>query len=469
MPVYRLSAQIIGRGSGKSAVAAAAYRAAERLVEAVSAVASAAYRSGSALGDGTRSVEHDFVAKRGVVHSEIVLPADAPPWMADRERLWNAVEAAEKRKDAQLAREIQLAIPRELDRRAQTGLVRDFVTEHFVALGMVADFAIHDVRARDGGRQPHSHVMLTLRRIDPESRTGFGLKETAWNRKELLRGWREAWAGHVNAALERSAVAERVDHRTLEAQRQEAAAAGDFAKAAELDREPEPKVGPQAWALERDGIATDRGDMLREVRERNAERRQVYEQVAEHGEAAMARFLALREQAGDAIEAFVAWGEERVAELSAFARGAMVAAGIGAAALGLLPERDSFRPPEATVEVTAPATPREERAVVTGSDDTEIEMLLQEMDRETAHREAATREAVERELPEAEAREAGVTAGDRPAPLSEEEIAAIGREEAELEAEAEGDGQEVDEAEALLAEMEEQDRAAEQEGLEIGD
>ena len=82
-------------------------------------MASAAYRSGSALGDETQSVEHDFVAKRGVVHSEIVLPADAPPWMADRERLWNAVEAAEKRKDAQLAREIQVAIPRELDRTAR--------------------------------------------------------------------------------------------------------------------------------------------------------------------------------------------------------------------------------------------------------------------------------------------------------------------------------------------------------------
>lgn len=97
----------------------------------------------------------------------------------------------------------------------------------------------------------------------------------------------------------------------------------------------------------------------------------------------------------------------------------------------------------------------------------EIEMLLQEMDRETAHQEAATREAVERELPEAEAWEVGVTTGDWPAPLGEEEIAAVERDEAELEVEA--DGQEVDEAEALLAEMEEQDRAAEQEGLEIGD
>ena len=81
--------------------------------------------------------------------------------------LWNAVEAAEKRKDARLAREIQLALPRELDREAQIALVRDFVTEQMVARGMVADFAIHDVRARDGGRQPHSHVMLTTRADRP--------------------------------------------------------------------------------------------------------------------------------------------------------------------------------------------------------------------------------------------------------------------------------------------------------------
>lgn len=151
MAVYRLSAQIIGRGAGLSVVAAAAYRAASRLVEAASAVASAAYRSGAALDDEAHGAVHDFGRKRGVVHSEIVLPTDAPPWMADRERLWNAVEASERRKDAQLAREIQVAIPRELDRDSQIALVRDFVTEQFVARGMVADFAIHDVKARDGG------------------------------------------------------------------------------------------------------------------------------------------------------------------------------------------------------------------------------------------------------------------------------------------------------------------------------
>src|SRR5689334_20539201 len=192
--------------------------------------------------------------------------------MADRERLWNAVEASEKRKDARLARETQLALPRELDRGAQLELVRGFVAEQMVARGMVADFVVHDVRARDGGRQPHAHVMTTTRAIDATKPLGFGGKVRAWDDRDLVLEWREAWAGHVNAALEQARTPERVDHPTLEAQRLEAAAAGDFDRAAELDREPEPKVGFRAWALEREGVATERGDMLRSVRERNAER-----------------------------------------------------------------------------------------------------------------------------------------------------------------------------------------------------
>src|SRR3954453_2244463 len=143
MAVYRLSVSVISRGDGgRSALASAAYRAAERLVERgrewlTSAVGAAAYRSGAGLaGDGGQAF--DFSAKRGVVHSEIVLPPDAPVWMGDRERLWNAVEASEKRKDARLARETQLALPRELGREAQLELVRDFVPKQMVARGMVA-------------------------------------------------------------------------------------------------------------------------------------------------------------------------------------------------------------------------------------------------------------------------------------------------------------------------------------------
>src|SRR5690242_10484850 len=309
--VYRLSVSVISRGGARSALASAAYRAAERLVELgrdaiTSAVGAAAYRSGAELaGDGGQAF--DFSRKRGVVHSEIVLPEGAPVWMGDRERLWNAVEASERRKDARLARETQLALPRELDREAQLGLVRDFVAEQMVGRGMVADFAIHDVRARDGGRQPHAHVMTTTRAIDPARPLGFGGKVRAWDDKAMLLEWREAWADHVNAALELARTPERVDHRTLEARRLEAAAAGDFDRAAELDREPEPKVGFRAWALEREGVATERGDMLRSVQERNAERRAIYAEVAEAGERAKALFLKARQLAGDAFEAFESW------------------------------------------------------------------------------------------------------------------------------------------------------------------
>ena len=157
MPVYRLSAQIIGRGAGKSAVAAAAYRAAERLVEAASAVASAAYRSGAALGDERASVEHDFrrEARRGAQRDRASRRTRRSGWPT-ASGCGTRSRPPRSRKDAQLASEIQLALPRELDREAQIALVRGFVAEQFVARGMVADFAIHDVRARDGGRQPHA-------------------------------------------------------------------------------------------------------------------------------------------------------------------------------------------------------------------------------------------------------------------------------------------------------------------------
>src|SRR3954453_5025981 len=343
MAVYRLSVSVISRGDGgRSALASAAYRAAERLVELgrdaiTNAGGAAAYRAGAELaGDGGQAF--DFSAKRGVVHSEIVLPEGAPVWMADRERLWNAVEASEKRKDARLARETQLALPRELDREAQLGLVRSFVAEQMVARGMVADFAIHDVRARDGGRQPHAHVITTTRAIDPTKSLGFGGKVRAWDDKALVLAWREAWADHVNRALEAERIAETVDHRTLEAQRLEAAAAGDLGRAAELDREPEPKVGWEAWQLERKGVGTERGDMLRAVIERNGERRAVYERVGAAGGGERARFLELREELGDALEAFLAWGTEVAERARAFARGAMVAGAGGLAGLGRLPE-----------------------------------------------------------------------------------------------------------------------------------
>lgn len=258
MAIYRLSAQVISRASGRSATAAAAYR------------------SGGRIADQRTGQVHDYERRSGVVHEEIMAPPNTPEWMLDREALWNAVEQAEKRKDAQLCREIQLALPHELDRQNQLELVREFAGQEFVARGMIADVAFHESHRKGDPRNEHVHVMLTLREIAGD---GFGRKDRSWNERALIGHWREQWAEHVNRALERAGHQERVDHRTLEAQRivaerqaAEARAANDNEKAATLeieavilDREPEPKIGHIATALERQGMRTERGDLWRSV------------------------------------------------------------------------------------------------------------------------------------------------------------------------------------------------------------
>ena len=231
MAIYRLSAQIIKRSTGRSACAASAYRAAARIADP---------RTGEV---------HDYRRRSGVDATHVFAPAGAPDWATDRARLWAEVENVERRRDAQLAREIQLALPVELGPRESGELVAGFVREQFAREGMIADVALHDI----GGKNPHAHVMLTLREIGPE---GFGKKQRAWNRTDLLLRWREAWAAHVNKALERAGVEARVDHRSLEAQG--------------LDRLPQPKLGPAAAALEQKGIRTDRGDELRRVQQVNS-------------------------------------------------------------------------------------------------------------------------------------------------------------------------------------------------------
>lgn len=260
MAIYRFSAQMISRSAGRSAVAAAAYRAGAELTC-----------------DRTGQV-HDYTRKGGVVFSEIMGPDGAPEWATDRARLWNEVEATEKRKDAQLAREVELALPRELTPDQRLELVRSFVRSEFVSRGMVADIAIHEPKASDGGQQPHAHVMLTTRTLGPE---GFQGKNRDWNDKGLLESWREAWANHANWALELAGQEPRIDHRSLEAQHQDALAMGDDRKAQDLDREPQPKLGPTAAAMERAGIQTDRGDTLRATLLRNADRKALWERIRE--------------------------------------------------------------------------------------------------------------------------------------------------------------------------------------------
>ena len=193
MAIYHLSAKIVSRGKGQSVVAAAAYRASE------------------SLQDERYGMTHDYTRKEGVEHSEILLPEGAPEWMADRQRLWNQVEATEKRKDAQLARELEIGLPLELTHDENVELMRDFVRTHFVAKGMVADFSVHE----DDPNNPHAHVLLTMREVTAE---GFGKKVRSWNAKADLLKWREAWAETANEHLARAGHAIRIDHRTLEAQ-----------------------------------------------------------------------------------------------------------------------------------------------------------------------------------------------------------------------------------------------------------
>jgi Ti-type conjugative transfer relaxase TraA len=177
-----------------------------------STVAAAAYRSGSKLYENSTGITHDYTHKRGVEHSEILAPADAPAWVFDRHTLWNTVEATEKRKDAQLAREIEVGLPIELKDREQVALLRDFVKREFVARGMVADIGIH----RDNPNNPHSHILLTTRDLTPE---GFGPKNRSWNTTQQLLNWRRGWAEVTNEHLIEAGLGVRIDHRSYREQK----------------------------------------------------------------------------------------------------------------------------------------------------------------------------------------------------------------------------------------------------------
>ena len=234
MAIYHFSAKMIGRGAGRSAVAAAAYRAAEQLHDE---------RLGRA---------HDFTNKAGVVHSEVMLPHGAPEHLRDREILWNEVEAAEKRKDAQLAREVEFAIPREMTKDQGIALAREFVEREFVDRGMVADLNVHWDIGADGEAKPHAHVMLTLREIGAE---GFGAKMREWNAAALLGHWREAWADHVNGRCAALGIEARIDHRSYADQG--------------IALEPQHKIGAAAARREAKGEEAERADDHRAIARAN--------------------------------------------------------------------------------------------------------------------------------------------------------------------------------------------------------
>jgi len=242
MAIYHLHVKVIGRKAGSSAVA------------------SAAYRSGSRLRDERLDRSHDFSGKRGVVHSEVLLPENAPEAWSDRERLWNDVEAFEVRKDAQLAREVEFALPREMTQAQGIELAHDFVRGEFVDRGMIADLNVHWEMAEDGVPKPHAHVMLTMRAADEN---GFGQKVREWNCTEMVQRWRERWAELANERLAELDIDARIDHRSLEAQG--------------LALEAQSQIGAPAKRIENRGIEgegteADRAEMHREIARGNGER-----------------------------------------------------------------------------------------------------------------------------------------------------------------------------------------------------
>ena len=216
------------------------------------AVAAAAYRARTQLKDERSGrMTKDYAEKGGFQRAEILAPEGAASWLKDREQLWNAVEAAEIRKDAQLFREVNMALPHELTDAERFEMVREFVGQHFVSKGMVADIAWHAPVPENGDdrRNFHAHVMLTLRKGTPGGL--YRVKTREWNSKELVEEWRAAWCAHQNRWLERRGHKARVDHRSLKAQRDDAVKRGDRRAAERLDRTPEIHVGPMSRQIAR--------------------------------------------------------------------------------------------------------------------------------------------------------------------------------------------------------------------------
>jgi hypothetical protein len=258
MAIYHCSIKIIKRSHGRSAVAAVAYR------------------SGQKLTNEWDGVTHDYTKKGGVVHSEILLPAHAPSEFSDRSTLWNSVEKSEKSRNAQLAREIEIALPVEIDRQSQIRLVPKYVQDVFVLAGMCADFSIHD--KRDGN--PHAHIMLTLRPLNKHGEWGAkcrkeydldghgqhiplpngGFKShrvntTDWNYPGKAEKWRAQWARYTNAMLEFRNLSQCVDHRSYLRQG--------------VQKIPTVHMGVAATQMERRGLATEKGTVNRKIAAQN--------------------------------------------------------------------------------------------------------------------------------------------------------------------------------------------------------
>lgn len=235
MALFHLQVSSVSRAAGRSATAAAAYRA------------------GSRIRDERTGLVHDYRLRERVVHTEIVLPEGAPEWARDRAKLWNAAEAAERREDSQVAREFEIGLPAEVGPEERRALAVEFAGELVARHGFAADLSVYLPPEQGDPRNHYAQVLVTTRRLEG---AGFGektreLSELPGSRHEVTR-WRERWAALQNARLIRGG---RVDHRSLADQG--------------LEREPEIHLGAGATGKERRGEGSDRGDELADIRQRN--------------------------------------------------------------------------------------------------------------------------------------------------------------------------------------------------------
>lgn len=311
LAIYHLSVKAVSRSAGRSATAAAAYRTATRINCA---------REGRV---------HDYARRSGVAHAEIIVP-DAATWAQDRSALWNAAEAAEKRSNATVAREYELALPEELSAQGRVALARAFGRELTERYGVGVDIAIHAPSRKGDQRNWHAHVLTTTRVVAAE---GLGKKTRVLDDQKTgpaqVSALREVWADLTNRFLEQEQQTARVDHRSLEAQRVEQleraaaftqAGAARAAQEAELsatalDRTPQMHVGVAATGMERKAEAaaieageayepvTDLGAMRAAAQAQKAERVRLVDQARE----ALARL----HQLWDRVEAL--WGRAEAA------------------------------------------------------------------------------------------------------------------------------------------------------------
>ncbi|SBY88947.1 mobilization protein [Klebsiella quasipneumoniae] len=221
MAIFHMSAQRITRSKGHSSVAAAAYRHGEKMTD-----------------EHTGEI-HDYSKKKGVSDSVVLIPDGADKRFLKPEYLFNTIEKCEKRKDAQLALEVNISLPIEMTDEQKKALAIDFCNENFVKKGMIADIAFHKLDSDN----PHFHVMLTTRSLTPDG-AGFGQKVREWNSKEQLEGWRKSWADTANEHMQKAGIDARIDHRSLKDQK------------AELDALPSPTTEQQAQAISLDRPAT---------------------------------------------------------------------------------------------------------------------------------------------------------------------------------------------------------------------